>query len=69
VVADAWQRRGLGTMVIRRLANIARARGISSFHATLLADNRGAKMFLWHFSPRAKFKFVDGMVEADVPLR
>jgi GNAT superfamily N-acetyltransferase len=69
VIADAWQRQGLGTMLIRRLANIARARGISSFHATLLPDNRGAKMFLQHFSPRAEFRFVDGVVEADLPLR
>ena len=69
VVADAWQRRGLGTMLIRRLAHIARARGITGFHATLLPDNRGAKMFLQHFSPRSTFNFVDGVIEAEVPLR
>jgi GNAT superfamily N-acetyltransferase len=69
VIADEWQRRGLGTLLMTRLAHIARARGIASFHATLLAENRGARLFLQHFSPRATFRFVDGVIEADVPLR
>ena len=69
VVADDWQRKRLGTMLMTRLAHIARARGITTFHATMLADNRGARMFLQHFSPRSRFRFVDGVIEADVPLR
>ena len=69
VVADDWQRRGLGTTLMTRLAHVARARGIGRFHATLLAENRGARMFLQHFSPRTEFRFVDGIIEADVPLR
>ncbi|HEX2646535.1 MAG TPA: hypothetical protein VHO95_04865, partial [Candidatus Dormibacteraeota bacterium] len=64
-----WQRRGLGMMLIARLAHIARARGIASFHATLLPENRGARMFLQHFSPRTELRFVDGIIEAEVPLR
>ena len=69
VVADAWQRRGLGTLLMTRLAHVARARGITRFHATMLAENRGAKYFLQHFSPQTTFRFVDGVIEADVPLR
>jgi GNAT superfamily N-acetyltransferase len=69
VVADAWQRRGLGTLLMTRLGHIARARGIAAFHATLLAENRGAKLFLQHIWPEASFRFVDGTVEADIPLR
>ena len=69
VIADEWQRRGLGTTLLTRLAHIARARGIASFHATLLAENRGARLFLQHFSPRTDFRFVDGIIEAEVPLR
>jgi GNAT superfamily N-acetyltransferase len=69
VVADDWQRKGLGTMLMTRLAHIARARGIVRFHATMLADNRGARIFLQHFSPRSTFRFVDGIIEAEVPLR
>jgi GNAT superfamily N-acetyltransferase len=69
VVADDWQRRGLGTLLLRRLGHIARTRGIAAFHATLLAENRGAKLFLQHLWPAAVFRFVDGVVEAEIPLR
>ena len=69
VVADAWQRRGLGTTLMRRLGHVARTRGIRSFHATILAENRGAKRFLQRISPTASFKFVDGIIEAEVPLQ
>jgi len=69
VVADEWQRRGLGTLLMRRLGHIARARGITSFHATLLAENRSARLFLQHLWPGAEFRYVDGAVEADIPLR
>ena len=39
VVADAYQRRGLGTQLARRLAEEARTRGIRRFRAVTLADN------------------------------
>lgn len=68
VVAAEWQRRGLGTLLMRRLGHIARARGIASFHATLLAENRAAKLFLQQLWPAAAFRYVDGAVEADIPL-
>jgi RimJ/RimL family protein N-acetyltransferase len=39
VVADAYQRQGLGTALLSRLANAATARGVRSFRATTLTDN------------------------------
>jgi GNAT superfamily N-acetyltransferase len=39
VVADAWQNRGVGTRLFRRLADVARARGVAGFRADVLADN------------------------------
>ncbi len=39
-ISDAHQGRGLGTTLLERLGIIARARGITSFEAYLLADNR-----------------------------
>lgn len=69
VIADAWQRKGLGTLLMTRLAHVARARGIATFHATMLAENRAARQFLERFSPQTIFRFVDGVIEADVPLR
>jgi RimJ/RimL family protein N-acetyltransferase len=42
VVADPWQHRGLGTALLERLADRARAEGITRFSAIVLAQNRDA---------------------------
>jgi GNAT superfamily N-acetyltransferase len=39
VVADAWQRIGLGTILLATLISIARHYGITHVHADVLADN------------------------------
>jgi acetyl coenzyme A synthetase (ADP forming)-like protein len=39
-IADAKQGRGIGTRLLDRLADIARAQGISAFEAYVLAENR-----------------------------
>ena len=69
VVADDWQGRGLGALLIRRLAHIARLRGISSFHATMLGDNARAQSLVRGLSPHVTMRFESGYVEADIPLR
>lgn len=38
-VTDAWQGRGVGTLVLRALVIAARALGVSTFTATVLAEN------------------------------
>jgi RimJ/RimL family protein N-acetyltransferase len=40
VVRDAWQGQGLGTLLMRRMAAIARARGLLGFTADVLVANR-----------------------------
>ena len=69
VVADDWQGRGLGALLIKRLAHIARLRGISSFHATMLGDNVRAQSLVRGLSPHVTMRFESGYVEADIPLR
>jgi GNAT superfamily N-acetyltransferase len=69
VVADDWQGRGLGGMLIRRLAHIARMRGIASFHATMLGNNGRAQSLVRGLSPHVTMRFESGYVEADIPLR
>jgi acetyltransferase len=41
LIADAWQRRGLGTELLRRIVDIARAERIPRVTATMLPDNTG----------------------------
>ena len=40
IVEDAWQGRGIATRLLWRLSAAARARGIDSFTATILGQNR-----------------------------
>jgi protein lysine acetyltransferase len=42
VVADDWQRRGVGSLFAERLARMARQRGIKTFTATMSSDNVAA---------------------------
>jgi GNAT superfamily N-acetyltransferase len=69
VVADDWQGKGLGRLLIRRLGHIARLRGITRFHATMFGDNRRALSLVRGLSPRATFQYQSGEIEADIPLR
>lgn len=40
-VQDDWQRKGLGTYFFNRLVEIARERGVQTFHAFVLVENSG----------------------------
>jgi GNAT superfamily N-acetyltransferase len=42
-VADEWQRRGVGKLLLERLTERARAEGITHFTALVAADNAGMK--------------------------
>ena len=44
VVRDDWQGRGLGTLLMRRMAEIARAKGLRGFSADVLVSNKGMLM-------------------------
>jgi GNAT superfamily N-acetyltransferase len=69
VVADDWQGRGVGALLLRRLAHIARARSITQFHATMLGDNRRAQSLVLGLSPKTEIRFEAGYLEADIPLK
>jgi acetyltransferase len=43
LIADRWQRRGLGTELLRRLVEVGREEGIGLIWAEMLAGNRGMR--------------------------
>jgi GNAT superfamily N-acetyltransferase len=49
VVRDDWQRRGVGTLLLRRMGEIGRARGLAGFEADVLASNT-AMLAVFHRS-------------------
>lgn len=49
-VADAWQMKGLGTLLVGRLIEIARSRGITQMHSTDASDNFSMRKFAEHLN-------------------
>ncbi len=47
-VTDDWQRKGLGTALMRHLINVARARGFRAMHSSDSSDNDSMRQFAAH---------------------
>ncbi len=47
-VSDAWQRRGLGTLLMQRLIEVATARGLKTMHSVDSAENDPMRAFAKH---------------------
>jgi len=62
VVEDEWQNRGLGSFLLKYLAQIARTRGISGFTAEVMPDNFRMLHLLNKTSGKIKKAFVDGAI-------
>jgi RimJ/RimL family protein N-acetyltransferase len=60
VVGDAFQRRGLGTLLARELATAARAAGIRRFAATMLGDNVAVRRVMATISAHLELDRMDG---------
>lgn len=67
-VEDAWQHRGVGKRLTRRLATLASGRGYDEFVATMLPDNRRALGLMHKLSPETKVVWARGEYEAHMPL-
>jgi GNAT superfamily N-acetyltransferase len=67
-VEDAWQRRGLGQRLVRRLEMLARRRGYDGFVARILPENRAALELVHKLAPDATVQFNGGDYEARLPF-
>jgi len=62
VIEDKWQNKGLGSFLLRYLAQIARTRGVSGFTAEVMPDNFRMLHLLDKLSGKIKKTFVDGAI-------
>jgi GNAT superfamily N-acetyltransferase len=68
VVRDDLQGRGLGTLLMDRLAARAPCEGITHLVADTLPENRRMLRVLRNFSPAATSRMSDGVVHVTIPL-
>jgi len=68
VVADGWQRQGLGTRLVAALAERAAAEGIDSFAVDIQGDNYGALRLLKRVAPSVRLVYSSGIGEGVIPL-
>ena len=68
-VEDAWQHRGIGLRLARRLCVIARDRGYDALVARILPENRAALGLVRELAPDASVRLAGGEYEARFPLR
>ena len=63
VVQDAWQGRGLGTILFRELLSAAEGNGLRRFRAWVLADNRRMLRLIMELGEVQQRAFAQGVVE------
>lgn len=68
VVADGWQRQGLGTRLVAALAERAAAAGIEGFAVDIQGDNFGALRLLKRVAPGVRLVFSSGVGEGVIPF-
>jgi ribosomal protein S18 acetylase RimI-like enzyme len=68
VVADAWQKQGLGTRLVAAAAARAVAAGIEEFAVDIQGDNVGALRLFKRVAPGVRMTFSAGVGEAVIPL-
>jgi len=69
VVEDRWQRRGLGTMLLQRLADYARTHGIDAFQATVHQANTQILRFVRRSGLPTQNQIDGGLWEIRVSLK
>jgi GNAT superfamily N-acetyltransferase len=68
VVADAWQRQGVGSELVAALSHRAVAVGVTKFAVSIQGDNFAAFGLLRQLAPGVRLAFAAGVGEAVIPL-
>jgi len=61
VVRDDWQRQGIGSFIMKHLANIAKRNGIAGFTAEVMRDNKAMQAVINHSGMKVKSTLNDGV--------
>jgi GNAT superfamily N-acetyltransferase len=62
-VGDEWQHRGVGKVLVERLAADARAAGIEELRATMHAENEASLALMQHVTQSLRSRYAAGQVE------
>lgn len=68
VVRDDWQRRGLGTRLMRRMIELGRAKGVQGFTAQVFATNPGMLMVFQKSGLTVQSQFDGSVYHLSMPL-
>jgi GNAT superfamily N-acetyltransferase len=68
LVADPWQQRGLGRLLVSCLAQLAERRGITEFGADVILENRKAMQAVNGTWPDVRSALKDGAAHYSLPL-
>jgi len=67
-VRDEWQRRGIGSVLMRRMLDAARASGLRGFSADVLAGNRGMLMVFQQSGLTVQSRFDGSFYHLEMPF-
>jgi acetyltransferase len=69
LISDSYQRRGLGTELLRRLVHVGREEGLQRITAEILPENLGMQAVCEKLKFRMKHSASEGLVRAEITLR
>ncbi len=69
LVEDAWQRHGLGRLLVKALSRLAAQRGVTAFHADVLFHNTAATGLIQRMDRQARATWNGDFLSYELPLR
>ncbi len=66
VVRDDWQNRGIGTFIMKHLANIAKSNGISGFTAEVMRENKPMQAVINHSGFKVRSTLREGVFHYEI---